>query len=202
MKYKKYIVNGFRFHTKDLESTKKTQNCGVRVKATTSSFSSSRDQNLILSELDYYGILTDIIELDYGSGRRVVLFDCEWVSKGKRLKTDANGFTLANFSNVTNHNEPFILASQAGQVFYVEDPTDSQWRVVVSTTTRTNYHMEPIIDVDTYLQSNICVPPDNVESGDFGWVRDDVDGTKVDISGDLKICNHYVILFFSVQNQL
>ncbi|XP_047949378.1 uncharacterized protein LOC125195243 [Salvia hispanica] len=62
VKYKKYIVNGFRFHTKDLEN---------------------------------------IIELDYGSGRRVVLFDCEWVSK---------------------------------------------------------------------------------ESGDFGWVRDDVDGTKVDIS--------------------
>ncbi|KAG6418778.1 hypothetical protein SASPL_120983 [Salvia splendens] len=181
VKYKKYIVHGFRFHTKDLESTKKTQNCGVRVKATTSSFSSTRDQNPILSELDYYGILTDIIQLDYGRGRGVVLYDCEWVSKGKRLRTDADGFTLANFSNMTRHDEPFILASQAEQVFYVEDPTDSQWRVVVSTTARANYHMEPIIDVDTYLQSNICVPPDSVDADDFGWVRDDVDGIEDDI---------------------
>ncbi|KAG6423408.1 hypothetical protein SASPL_113803 [Salvia splendens] len=125
VKYKKYIVNGFRFHTKDLKCTKKTQNSGVRVKATTSSFSSTRDQNPILSELDYYGILTDVVELDYNCGHRVVLFDCEWVSKGKRLKTDANGFTLANFSNVIRHNEPFILASQVEQVFYVEDPTES-----------------------------------------------------------------------------
>ncbi|XP_047981858.1 uncharacterized protein LOC125222972 [Salvia hispanica] len=44
VKYKKFIVNGFRFHTKDLECTKKTQNSGVRVKATTSSFSSTMDQ--------------------------------------------------------------------------------------------------------------------------------------------------------------
>ncbi|KAH6771864.1 hypothetical protein C2S51_010268 [Perilla frutescens var. frutescens] len=68
MKYKKFLVNGFRFHTKDLESSRKTQNCGVRVKAATPSFSSTRDQNPILGELDYYGILTDIIELDYGCG--------------------------------------------------------------------------------------------------------------------------------------
>ncbi|KAG6395273.1 hypothetical protein SASPL_145915 [Salvia splendens] len=182
VKYKKYIVNGFRFHTKDLECTKKTQNSGVRVKATTSSFSSTRDQNPILSELDYYGILTDVVELDYNCGHRVVLFDCEWVSKGKRLKTDADGFTLANFSNVIRHYEPFILASQAEQVFYVEDPTESQWSVVVSAAARAHYGMEPIIDVETYLQSNICVPADSIELDDFGWVREDIDGIEIDLN--------------------
>ncbi|KAG6400793.1 hypothetical protein SASPL_137636 [Salvia splendens] len=105
---------------------------------------STRDQNPILSELDYYGILTDVVELDYNCGHRVVLFDCEWVSKGKRLKTDADGFTLANFSNVIRHNEPFILASQAEQVFYVGDPTESQWSVVVSAAARAHYDMEPM----------------------------------------------------------
>lgn len=53
MKYKRFIVNGFRFHTKDMESTKRNQNSGVRVKATTSSFSSVIDQNPIFSELEY-----------------------------------------------------------------------------------------------------------------------------------------------------
>ncbi|KAL8497467.1 hypothetical protein ACS0TY_020970 [Phlomoides rotata] len=92
---------------------------GVSVKATPSSFSSTRDQNPILSKLDYYGVLNNVIELDYNGGRRVVLFDCDWVSKGKQLKQDDKGFTLANFSNVRRHNEPFILAPQAKQIFYV-----------------------------------------------------------------------------------
>lgn len=181
VKYKKYVVNGVTFHTKDVESTRKSQNCGVCVKATTSSFSSIRDQNPILGELDYYGILTDIIELHY-SERKVVLFDCDWVSKGSRLKTDSDGFTLANFSNVMRHNEPFILASQADQVFYVEEGNESQWCVVVPTASRAHYNMESAVDVDTYLQSNICDPADNYEFGDFDWVRKDADGIEIDIN--------------------
>ncbi|KAH6757747.1 hypothetical protein C2S51_038655 [Perilla frutescens var. frutescens] len=182
MKYKKFLVNGFRFHTKVLESKRKTQNCGVRVKAATPSFSSTRDQNPILGELDHYGILNNIIELDYGYGCRIVLFDCDWVSSGSRLKQDVDGFTLAKFLNVTRHNEPFILASQAEQVFYVQDPTQQDWQVVVSTTARAHYNMESVADVETYLQSNICSPPVNAESSDFGWVREDVDGIEIDIN--------------------
>ena len=132
--------------------------------------------------MDYYGILTDVVELDYSYGHRVVLFDCQWVSKGNRLKTDVDGFTLANFSNVIRHNEPFILASQAEQVFYVEDPTESQWSVVVSATARAYYDMEPIIDVETYLQSNICAPADSTDLDDFGWVREDIDGIEIDLN--------------------
>ncbi|KAH6761097.1 hypothetical protein C2S51_018046 [Perilla frutescens var. frutescens] len=163
LKYKMFLVNGFRFHTKTLESTRKTQNCGVRIKATTPSFSSTRDQNPILGDLDYYGILRDIIELDYGCGRSIVLFDCDWVSSGSRLKQDVDGFTLAKFSNVTH-------------------PTEQEWKVVVSTTARAHYNMESTIDVETYLQSNICSPPITAEIGDFRWAREDVDGIEVDIN--------------------
>lgn len=108
--YDQYIVNGFKFHTRELEGKRKTQNSGVSVKAATSSYCSIRDENPILSELDYYGVLTEIIELRYGD-HGVVLFDCDWVSKGKRLKQDSDGFTLANFINVRRHEEPFILSS-------------------------------------------------------------------------------------------
>ncbi|KAG6527797.1 hypothetical protein ZIOFF_009926 [Zingiber officinale] len=124
IRYEKFISNGFRFHTKEVERKRKTQNCGVTVRATTSSYSSVKDHNPVLSELDYYGILQNVIELDYGGGRKVVFFECEWVSKGKRLKLDEDGFVLANFKNVRHNNEPYILASQAMQVFYVEDPID------------------------------------------------------------------------------
>ncbi|XP_071912427.1 uncharacterized protein [Coffea arabica] len=118
-----YVVNGFRFHTNEIEKKRKTQNSGVTVNATTSSFASIRDQNPVLSELVYFGVLKNMIELIYG-GRRVVLFECDWISNGSRMKQDADGFTVVNFANVRPHVEPFILASQASQVFYVEDPTD------------------------------------------------------------------------------
>lgn len=77
-----------------------------------------------MQEMAYYGILKNIIKLDYTGGKIVILFDCDWVSKGKRLKEDEDGFTLTNFANIRRQNEPFVLASQVEQVFYVEDPSE------------------------------------------------------------------------------
>lgn len=91
------------------------------MKATTSSFVSARDHNPSLGDLDYYGMLTRIIELTYGNNKHFVLFNCEWVKKGKRLLQDKDGFLLANFTGVQPHKELFILASQVLQVLYIED---------------------------------------------------------------------------------
>lgn len=141
LQYDRFIVNGFRFHTREIERKRKTQNSGVSVNATTNSFSSIRDQNPIMGDVSYYGVLTNVVELDYMGGRRVVLFECDWVSTGKRLKQDADGFVLANFNNIRPHSEPFILASQATQVFYVDDPTENNWRIVICTNARSVYKM-------------------------------------------------------------
>ena len=85
MQYKGLLVNGFRFHVRELEKKRKTQNSEVMVNATTSSFASSKDNNPLMSDLDYFGIFTNIIELYYKERRRVLFFECDWVSKGKRL---------------------------------------------------------------------------------------------------------------------
>nr|XP_027101673.1 uncharacterized protein LOC113722592 [Coffea arabica] len=154
IQHDKYVVNGFRFHTNEIEKKRKTQNSGVTVNATTSSFASIRDQNPVLSELVYFSVLKNVVELIYG-GRRVVLFECDWISNGSRMKQDVDGFTVVNFANVRPHVEPFILASQASQVFYVEDPTNKDWQVVISTTARGGYNMGTIMDVETYLQNDV-----------------------------------------------
>ncbi|KAG6520978.1 hypothetical protein ZIOFF_018043 [Zingiber officinale] len=180
IQYHKFISNGFRFHTKEVKCKRKTQNCGVTIRATTSSYSSIKDHNPVLSELDYYGILQNVIELDYGGGRKVPLFECEWVSKGKQLKLDEDGFMLANFKDVRRHNEPYILASQAMQVFYVEDPNDCDWHVIITTDARAKYNMQPMADVDTYLQSYICNSEDCNEHEEVVWVRDDIAGVEID----------------------
>ncbi|XP_071932982.1 uncharacterized protein [Coffea arabica] len=177
----RYVVNGFRFHTKEVEKKRKTQNSGVTANATTSSFASIRDQNPVLSELVYFDILKNMIELIYG-GRRVVLFECDWISNGSRMKQDADGFTLVNFANVRPHVEPFILASQASQVFYVEDPTDKDWQVVISTTARVGYNMGTTMDVETYLQSDVGNPVVENENEEISWVRENGLGIEVDLS--------------------
>ncbi|KAG6478970.1 hypothetical protein ZIOFF_062419 [Zingiber officinale] len=99
IQYEKFLSNGYRFHTKEVERKRKTHNCGVIVRATTSSYSSIRDQNPISSELDYYGILQNVIELDYEGGRRVVLFECDWVSKDSQNIQGASNNQIVETSN-------------------------------------------------------------------------------------------------------
>jgi len=58
-----FVINGYRFHTQRTDKSKETQNFGVMVEGEGKS---------------YYGKITDIIELDYYSECKVVLFRCEW----------------------------------------------------------------------------------------------------------------------------
>ena len=46
------------------------------------------------------------------------------------------GFTLVNLNHIGHKSDRFVLASQAKKVFYVNDPSDSQWSVVLQTQTR------------------------------------------------------------------
>ncbi|XP_071739782.1 uncharacterized protein [Rutidosis leptorrhynchoides] len=120
-KNKGYIINGFRFHIKDVEKNRTTQNSEVMIDAVTSSFSSASDNNPILGDVTYYGILYDIIELQYADNKQIVLFHCDWISGASRIKLDENGFTTLDFRGMKLTKEPYILALQAQQVFYVQD---------------------------------------------------------------------------------
>ncbi|RWR90776.1 class III heat shock protein [Cinnamomum micranthum f. kanehirae] len=129
--FKGYIVNGFRFHTEDRERQRKTQNSGVFLTAETSSFASARDTNPMTGNVGYYGVLKDVIELQYIGGNRIVLFKCDWWDVtnhgGRGIKQDEYGFTCVNFTRTLNTNEPLILANQAQQVFYVQDTNEPNW---------------------------------------------------------------------------
>ncbi|KAG8363818.1 hypothetical protein BUALT_Bualt19G0061800 [Buddleja alternifolia] len=123
----------------------------------------------------------DIIELDYFEGGKIVLFECDWVSPRRAQKQDETGFTLVNFSRSRQHNEPFVLASQAQQIFYIEDPIEKGWRVVVRAKARDPFDMDPILSLDggtfQYTTSN----DGQLHVGDeqSNWIRDDVEGIIV-----------------------
>ncbi|XP_025647406.1 uncharacterized protein [Arachis hypogaea] len=126
-----YNVNGFRFRTLSREEGLKTQNSGVHVTSDTRSYASKRDSNIAVGGVSYYGKLVDIIELNYSGQFTIVLFRCIWVNTtpGRGIKQDVLGHTLVNFSNPIHvgdreDDEPYILASEARLVYYVEDEVD------------------------------------------------------------------------------
>ena len=77
-RYTGYFINGYRFHTKTRDAPRKTQNSGVTLSATTDSFASARDKNPVDGMVLHYGIIQDIIEIDYWGCFSVVLFNYDW----------------------------------------------------------------------------------------------------------------------------
>ena len=111
---KQYVINGLKFRSSNVEANRKMQNSGVSV----------ANEGGIM----YYSVLTDIIELNYSGNIRHVLFKCTWVDDQNRkgYKTDEFGFPMVNFTHSIHGgeemvHEPYVLASQVTQVFYVED---------------------------------------------------------------------------------
>ncbi|XP_042950023.1 uncharacterized protein LOC122282129 [Carya illinoinensis] len=98
-RYASCIMNGIRFHTKELEGHHRTQNSGVVVHG---------DHEGV--PVDFYGVLQDIIELRYMG---------QWYK-----------------------DEPFALACQTLQVFYIKDPNwGGSWHAVHKITNRNLYNI-------------------------------------------------------------
>jgi hypothetical protein len=71
----------------------------------------------------YYGYIEEICELDYGPSFKVPLFRCKWVKlTGGGVVVDRKyGMTTVDHNNLAYMDEPFILANDVAQVFYVKD---------------------------------------------------------------------------------
>ncbi|WMV40449.1 hypothetical protein MTR67_033834 [Solanum verrucosum] len=123
-RFKGYIINGYRFHVQDYDKGLRTQNCGIVVAGETD------EEGKII---DYYGDLTDILELQFIGGRRLVLFRCMWFDvydNEMGVKMDKYDFVSVNPQRFLKTDEPFVLANQASQVFYARDHSNKGWNVV------------------------------------------------------------------------
>ncbi|XP_073109649.1 uncharacterized protein [Elaeis guineensis] len=172
-RYNGFIINGFKFHTKEREKFRKTQNSGIMVKA---------------NRKIYYNLLTDIFELNYFEKFKVILFRCNWmdINSPRGLKQDTNGFTLINFSRLIHtmmllKDDPFIFSSQAHQVFF--DLKDKKWAVVVRMKPRGLCDMGKGLEVEddgTYMQ---CMPYNFTSTNDpnaTSLVRMDIERENID----------------------
>jgi len=125
-------VNGMKFHTPEHAQGRVTNNTGVCLKGDAGQ-----------GECDWFGLLKEILELEYPSRpiKRVVVFYCDWYDptrpRGTRTHKDYK-IVEVNHSKRYGRYDPFILAQNARQVYYLQYPgrARSNWRVVVKTKPR------------------------------------------------------------------
>ena len=115
--YKGYEINGNTFYTIDQDQKSTNQNSGVRFDATT-----ERGNDTC------YGYIVDIWELDYEHDFKVPLFKCKWVNLlGGGVQVDPQyGMTTMDLNNLGYTDEPFVLANDVAQIFYVKDMSPSR----------------------------------------------------------------------------
>ena len=146
--YSSYVVNGKRYCIKSSE--KSTQDSGVSLEAET--VCNERDGTQVVKKMVYYGVLTEILLLDF-LAFRVPLFRCDWMGSASDVREE-DGFTLVNFSSHGNKQDrgPFILASQATQVFDSRENDNSNWYVVLKAPPRGFHDLEKF-DEHAYMKT-------------------------------------------------
>lgn len=104
--------------------------------------SSARDTNQKADIVSYYGVIEEIILLDYHMFY-IPLFKCRWANKGNGVKEE-DGFTLVNLhiNQSAFRQDPYIMPSQAKQIFYSREDDSSPWYVVMKAPPRGYHELE------------------------------------------------------------
>ncbi|XP_074301607.1 uncharacterized protein LOC141633009 [Silene latifolia] len=172
-----YDINGFCFYTSRQDEKSTMQNSGVTLLASSEEYVGKGKDPVDITRA-YYGKNEDIWELEYVTFS-VPLFRCKWVDCDKGVTVDDMGFILVNFNVVGHIHEPFILASQAKQVFYIEDPLDKR-SFVVRYGKRHILGVDGVVDEEEYDQLDE-LPPISVKRrsvqdlSDESYLRQDHD---------------------------
>jgi hypothetical protein len=112
--FNRCFINGFLFRVSSIENCLTTQNSGVFVKG---------DANT--GNMGWYGVLKKIICLDFHGDKEVMLFQCVWFDVPAASSSRSRGYTKDKYGvidiDITRFrysDEPYILSTQAEQVFY------------------------------------------------------------------------------------
>ena len=108
--YQGYEINGNTFYTAAQDKKSTNQSSGVRMDTTDSNGKKET----------FYGYIEEIWKLDYSPNFKVPLFRCQWVQLTGVTK-DQYGMTIVDLNNLGYRDEPFVLAQDVSQVFYVKD---------------------------------------------------------------------------------
>nr|XP_011457811.1 PREDICTED: uncharacterized protein LOC101299351 [Fragaria vesca subsp. vesca] len=187
--YAAYHVNGVDFNTKERDNVHSFQNSGVTLLANAMQVASARDQNTSDGVMDFYGVIKSIWEVDYYKFR-VPMFYCDWVESTRGVKVDELGFTLVKLNRLGHLNDPFVLATHVKQIFYIEDPLNAEWLVVVRCPNKDYRGIDDDDEDDDLEEEQLFIPTMSsvdifdyvAENNPSGHMRDGDEGIWVDNS--------------------
>ncbi|TYK16293.1 transposase [Cucumis melo var. makuwa] len=186
--YSGYKINGYYYHTKRRDDIRRVQNSGVSITATTMQVSSSKDKNPVMSDMTFYGVIQEIWEIYYHQ-LSFILFKCDWVDNRSRVKVDELGFNIVDFKCIGHKSHSFILATQAKQVFYVQDSANPEWSVVLTSPQRTieeDFFEDEIGDMlqecgyETIKRMPNVDTPNETDDTNSTYIRHDCEGRWVE----------------------
>ncbi|KAH6800800.1 hypothetical protein C2S52_001264, partial [Perilla frutescens var. hirtella] len=190
MKYQGYLIDGVTYYTRERDDLRAVQNSGVSLVAKTMQVASAKDKNPIVADMMFYGKIEEIWELDYNICK-FVLFKCSWVENNSGVKVDDLGFTLVNLKKIGYKNDSFILGKLVKQVFYVDDPHDPSWSVILASPSKEYIEFingDELGDIGIHHQCFTTRVPimdlnDEHDEDEPPWVRGDCDdlGLTMDI---------------------
>jgi hypothetical protein len=111
-RYTSYDMNVYTFYTRAQDNKKTNKISGAQTEA----------YDCDGSRETYYGFIEEIWELEYRENLKVLLFHYQWIRLPNGVKTDKYGMTNVNFRFLGYREQPFVLAKDVTQVFYVKDP--------------------------------------------------------------------------------
>nr|XP_024933706.2 uncharacterized protein LOC107428797 [Ziziphus jujuba var. spinosa] len=160
------IINGHRFCIAKHDMHKTIQNSGIFVKGEHNG-----------DEIDFFGVLTDIMELSYGEQNAILLFKCDWwdIGSTSQMQIDEFKFTSINVIRMWYKDDPYVLASQA------EDDSVSR------------LHVE-------HLQAHCPVNRVRVDRKRVIWTLPSAGYVKINVDGALKEDNGVTGVGVAIRN--
>ncbi|KAL0544513.1 hypothetical protein IC582_019630 [Cucumis melo] len=166
--------------------------------------SSSKDKNLVMLDMTFYGVIREIWEIDYHQ-LSFILFKCDWVDNKSGVKVDELGFTIVDLKRIGHKSDSFILATQAKQVFYVQDSANPKWSVVLTSPQRTiekDFFEDEIGDMlqecgyETIKRITNFDTPNETDDTNSTYIRHDCEGRWVEKGMSLLCFIMYLCLEF------
>ena len=143
--YGGYYINNYYFYSKMEDDKSRVQNSGVTLQVEVVHFANFKDKNPITTSLSYFEIIQEIWEFDHVTFT-VPVFKCKLVDSNSSVGTDDLNFNLYT-------DESFIMANQARQIFYVIDPVNKKWLIVLEGRNMHENHDEDCLDL---LETVLC----------------------------------------------
>lgn len=179
--YSACIVNGVRYHTELRDERKLCQNSSVMVAGSMESGNS----------IEFYGVIQDIIELQYNMNKRTFIFKCKWWDLGRnqcnvRLEGHVKSIKV---QKTWYDNDPFVLATQVKQVYYLQDLKNGpMWRVVQK------HEHRDLYDVPIQLCSVPGITNENDQMVEGDMSASDIEENTVDDALELNVVHHEINL--------